>query len=184
MPISNPIGAAKATTKAIDFQVDLGKTLANPSLEGAKELIKEHPVGSAVTAGAALAAAGLATAGIVSNITNTMAVKENTKATQAGIAAINAAPTSQLPIAAATAAPLPSTAVQTGAAVAPSTPTMPQTEVVRVGGSSTSSKKRKRSSKTANQYFTQKVGIVVQNRNVNTGITINKRYLNKEILLN
>ena len=161
-----------------NFGGNVAQVAANPTLENAAKVFKENPVIAGATVAATVAAVGLGTSALLSNIANTAAVKENTKVMQTE--GINISPTSNL---------LPQTSSITGAALpaasvsSPQTPTLPQTQIVRVGGTTSSTRRRKRTSKAVMPSIRQNVNVLVQNRNSSTGIRQTKRYLNKEIIL-
>lgn len=77
--IEKPSLALSVPKDVLNFQSDAGKLLANPSLSAAKELVTESPVISSLVAAGGVAAVGLGTASIVSNVVNTQAVKRNTE---------------------------------------------------------------------------------------------------------
>ena len=77
---ANPIGAVKKTTQAGEALVDLGKTVADPSLETEKEFIEEHPYATAALAAAAAAAAAKLLLPAIVATRQTIATQEQTKA--------------------------------------------------------------------------------------------------------
>lgn len=83
--IQNPVKSIDVATSAPGKLANVGANLSNliadPSIENAKNLYKENPLITGAATAAAVVAVGLGTANIISNITNTAAVKANTKAT-------------------------------------------------------------------------------------------------------
>jgi hypothetical protein len=83
--ISHPIETldivVSAPSKLANVGVNLANLGANPTLANVETLYKENPVITGVATGAAVIAGGLAAGNIISNITNTAAVKANTAAT-------------------------------------------------------------------------------------------------------
>ena len=179
--ISKPLETTKAVVEAPANLANLGgniaELVAEPSLEKAKDIFKENPVLATTAAVATVAAVGLTTAGVVSSVLNTQAVKAQTQA-------LKELPTS-------TSSVLPSavsSAEQTSKEISTSTPTVAQTPITPAtepliatagGGTSTTTRRRKPASKPTNQYFNQKVAVVVQNRQNNVS---SKRYIKNEVL--
>lgn len=179
---------------ALDLQKDLYQGAKEPSLEVATQFLKEHPYFSSAAALTGLAALGFGATKALSIYTtwqNTQAMQEGTKELIKEKETQNKTPTpapipatpSITPIAAAPAAAPSLNSTVPAAASAPTTPPTPQTQVVRVGGSSTSTKRKKRSSKAVMPSVRQSVNVIVQNRSSSTGIRQSKRYLNKELLI-
>lgn len=84
--IKSPTTAAKvldvgAKINPSSFGADLGTFIENPSKENIKTLVTENKETIAVLGGAAAIVGGIASAGLIANIANTQAVKENTKTT-------------------------------------------------------------------------------------------------------
>jgi hypothetical protein len=71
----------KAPSSLVNLGSNIGKTIDNPSFENVKTTFKENPVAAGVLVGAAALTTGALTAGIISNVANTQAVKKNTAAT-------------------------------------------------------------------------------------------------------
>lgn len=97
---ANPQGAQtvveKAPSQLANFGQNVGSLVSDPSLNNVKEIYKENPVIATTATAAVVGAIGLATAGIVSNISNTLAIKKNTAATQDAIQAISDPATQQI----------------------------------------------------------------------------------------
>ena len=78
---NDPKLIVSAPSNVLNFQSDVGKLIADPNLENAKELITESPVISSLVAGATIASVGYGASSLISSYMNTQAVKENTQAT-------------------------------------------------------------------------------------------------------
>lgn len=180
--IKNPSGAASTVGKTVEAQIDLGSMIANPTKEGALEFIKEHPVATGAVAGVAALAVGKATTGIVSTLLNTKAIRENTAA---NLQSKNQEPTppeysvieEKSDYGSGTTVGTNAPAVPVSGQQAPTTPVMPETEVL----STTTAKKRK--------YHRHKAVIPSIRQNVNVMVSNNsnryssKKYINREVLV-
>jgi hypothetical protein len=152
---------------------DTADLIANPTKEGAIQFLKDHPYLTAATAAVALAAAGygsLGLASIISNYFNTKAVKENTEATLGGQGGL---PTT-----------LPDNSNNQGSPLSSDVPITPSTTTVNP--SKTAGTKRNKSKPKAKPMgnISQRVNVIVSNKNSSVGIRATKRYLNREVLMN
>ena len=175
--------ALNAPSKLANFGGNLAEVITNPSIEGAKQLVKENPIiagaaGVAVATGVGLGVGGLVST--ISNIQNTQAVKENTKASLGGSSP-------EVPIAQ-TVSSLPVSVVDksgefktppAATGIAQLTPVTPQTQKISSGVSKKRYKPRKQAKM---QPISQKVNVIVSNRSVSTGTRINAKYINREVL--
>lgn len=179
--IAQPAKTAEAVLSAPAAVANLGGNVANfisdPSLSSAKKIYTDNPIAATIATGAAVLGAGVGigtAASLVSNYQNTKAVKENTAATLgagtdiAGPQLIKLVDKSNefktQPI---------NTAVQT--------PVTPQTQTLS-STSKSSKKRKKRTSKAVMPNISQRVNVVVANRNISTGIRQNKKYIKRAIL--
>lgn len=161
---------AKAPGELAKFGGDLAELGADPSLETAKELIKESPLLTAgaglIISGAAVGTAARVAAPIVggaisrANQKSEVVVKESA-ASAAQVAPV-AAPVSQATVGAA----------------APTAPVTPQTKTVT---KTPSKKRRKRRTATKKRSVNQRVNIVISNKT--TGQRVTNKYI-KEACLN
>lgn len=176
--INQPKAVAQAVAETPGNLANFGGNVANlvaePSKENLKTLVQENPL---ITAGAGAAAAlivGKGVASTVATVSNTMAVKENTKASQ----------DTPLPT---VAAALPETKTSSGAVaaapVASATPVTPETKplLATAGGSSTSGTRRKARKSTKPTAINQKVNILINNKSSSVGIA-NKKFIKEAIL--
>lgn len=171
----------EAVTKAVvNAPVELGKFggdvadfAANPSISSAKQIVTESPVISTALAAGAVIAAGKTAAPVIGGLIQKEAVEEQTKALEK---AIETPLPTQSPS-------LTNTGTTTAPAVAPQTPLTPQTKpLIATAGSSTSTRKKRRSKRPSSPSVRQSVNIVVSNRASSTGIRSTKRLINKEVL--
>jgi len=162
-----PVQTAKALIEApsqlSEFGSGIGQLATKPSLESAKALFKESPIltGAALAAVAVVAGKGIFPA--IATARQTEAIQEQTEAIK-GVGAV--LPTEQANYATA----------PVGKSTAPSVPVTPQTQTVMAGAT----KKYKRKAKKAilTSRISQKVNVLVANKNTN----IAKRYISKEVL--
>jgi hypothetical protein len=155
--------AIDTTTGLINVGKNLGELVKEPTLENFKELVTDNPV---LIGGAALAiggAAAIAGAGIVSNILNREAVKENTEA-------ILNSNNNNLPL----------TQTKKVDALAPILPITPQTQTL----TKTTTTKRKKKKINPPMNISQKVNVMVNNKNSSVGIRVPQKYLNRQALYN
>ncbi len=153
---------------------NIGQLIAEPSYENVKALVKENPVivGGAVAAGALLV--GKSAGGLISSALTRSEMEKQTEAlVKIGEQNKN--------LVAATPIDEQITVVDKTyrAEGAPLTPSTQKVSSIK----QPSTKKKKRTLKPINQYFTQKTNVVVQNKNTTTGIKNTKRYINKELLV-
>lgn len=94
---SNPDKASAAAFNVAaatnNFTQNVGEFALDPSLEKAKEIVTENPIVAAAAGTALAVAVGGGIAGAVATVTNTMAVKENTKQMQSGNPSLPGTPT-------------------------------------------------------------------------------------------
>lgn len=181
--VSQPAESAKAVISAPSNLANVGSNIATliaePTLEHAKDLIKENPiiVGSAIAAGT-IAAGSVIIPAITSN-RNIAAINEQTKAIQDSTTALLKDTEKDVVV-------KDTTLTTATTAAAPITPVTAQTQPIyaTTGNAKTSTKRKRRSSKPTIQNFTQKTNVIVQNKNTSTGIKQTKRYLNKVPLFN
>jgi hypothetical protein len=174
--ISNPGGALSTVSKTVNAQIDLGKTIANPSLNAAEQYLKEHPGASVALGAGALAVVGggvgLA-ANTVATYLNSSATRENTNSTSSPDTALNGS----LPVD--TTSRLSAPEVMTSPAAAPTAPQsaiIPQTQTIT--SSNISVRRKKHYKKLTIAPISQRVNVIVSNRSVGT---TNKTYLNRGI---
>ena len=164
--VQNPLGAASAvanTPSALaNFGANASNLIANPTVDNAKNLVKENPaITGLLAAGAAVAIGGGALAA-VSSLANTQATKANTAAIQGGVLGNN----DNLPAAATNNAAAGVIPTNTGNPITPAT-------TVISSSSGNSTKKRKRSkSKPTITNISQRVNVQVSNNQAT------KKYLN------
>ena len=169
-----------APSSLANFGGNAAELIANPSLSNAKTLIKENPVVATLAGAGAVAAIG----GGVGLAANTVATFVNSRATKANTAATLGGDTT--------------TPEDTGinvidksgqfrimpveqGAIAPATPITPQTQ--KVSKSGTVRRRKRKSKSSVPTSISQRVNVVVANKNTTTGIS-NRRFINREVLLN
>ncbi len=163
-------------SELMKFGSDAAKVIENPTLQNAKNLIKESPVISAVVGAAAVGAVGLGVSGLIASVANTISTKENSAALMAaaGGTIINQSREDWEKEMNAEAAkygnelPFPKTAENK--AIAAPLPITPATQTVQAKSLTTTRKRAKRQIKTGN--ISQRVNILI-----NSGKFINKRSL-------
>lgn len=179
---SNPLKAAEVAVSTpsnlINFGSNVGGFLTDPSIENAKKIIKENPIISGVTAATILGSVGLGAAGIVSNIMNTRATKENTNAMET----LGNLPQGDRDIRIFLEEPQsPSKPIPSGGnGVTPLAPITPETKSISAGRT----KKARRSKKTPKiPNISQRVNVIVSNKSSSIGIkNSSKNYLKREVL--
>lgn len=168
-----------APTSLTNFGSNIGQLINEPSVEKAKELVKENPLLAAGTAAAGVSAVGLGTAGIVSSVLNTQSIREQTETIKETSKSLPAASTSLE-----TPKTTPSAAVATP--TAPQTPITPETKPLIAtagsGGTTTSKRKKRTSIKPTNQNIRQNVNVIVSNRSNSTGMKQTAKYIKREVL--
>lgn len=175
--ISNPIGAAKTVGKTVQAQVDLGKAIANPSIESAKEFVLDHPVATAAAATVAAAVVTKTVAPLISGALTRDAIQDQTKAL---IKEKESSETSPSPLVTAPSEVTPiSKQPLLGAAA---TPVTGQTELIATttGGSNGTTRRKRRAVKAPEQRISQKVNVIVANRAISRNTN---KYLNRELLV-
>lgn len=173
--VQEPAKITKIVTKApselAQFGGDIAKFVSDPSLESAKQIIKESPVISGVVAAAAAVGIGAAAVPAISGYLTREEMEKQTAALEAQVKATeatNVGAISTLPYPSSTApAPIPVT---------------PQTETVMAGGIKVSPRRKRRISVAVMPSVRQNVNVIVQNRNFSTGIRHTKNYLNYMVL--
>lgn len=174
---TKPLESAKALISAPENLANFGSNAATlisePTKENLKTLINENPIissGVALGAGAAIVSVA---APVVGGLLTREAIKDQTDIIAKAIGESNPMPTS-------------SGQVLTSSPTASAVPVTPETKplIATAGGGSTStSKRRKRTPKTPLMpSVRQNVNILVQNKSSSVGIKQTKRYINKEIL--
>lgn len=147
-----------------ELGADIGYFAENPSLENLENIFKDNPVASSVAGAAVLGAVGLGAAGLISTISNTQAIKSNTKATKKAIEAFNI----QSPLMSSSGT-LPAETMLENSEIAQAQPITPSTQVLgtSAGSLSTSRKRRKQHYKqSASQIM--RVNIYNQSKHLNT----------------
>lgn len=178
--ITNPIGAAKTVEKTVEAQLDLGKTLANPSIEAAKEFVSEHPIATAAGAAGAALLVGKVAAPLISGALSRDAIQDQTKALIK-----QAEEKAKSPETPQITTPLVNNStmgtVPTTAPVAAATPVTPKTELIATtgGGSVSTTKRKRRAVKPQEQRISQRVNVIVANQ-ANSKET--NKYLNRSLL--
>lgn len=170
----SPTNAAKAVvqTPANLAQVggNIAGLLADPSLENAKNIVKENPVTTGVLVGAAGLGTGIALAPTIASIANTKALNKTTEAlidqpeTVQPEVIRSANPGTLTPVVAKETFADQSKTIET-TSPASQLPVTPQTQTVAAGGTSTSKKRKPRRRKPQRQNISQKVNVVVANQN-------------------
>lgn len=155
-PTKSIKAAVSAPSELAQFGGDIATFAADPSLSTAKQIVTESPLLSAAAGILAVGGITKAAAPIISGALTRGAIQEQTEAlTQGGVSVVDKS---------------------AGFQMAPTTPTLPQTAAV----TTTTSKKRKRSvRKPVIQPISQRVNVLVQNKNTAYGI---KNYIKREIL--
>lgn len=173
--VREPAAVAKTLTKApselAQFGGDIATLATAPSLESAKQVVKESPL---LTAAAGLAVVGAGAAVIAPAVSGYLTRQEMEKQTEAFERQAVAAEAGRITVVDKSAefGTLPYT---------PETmPTTAKTEIVKEGVTKQLAKRRKRVSKPVLQPISQRVNVVVQNRSNAYGI---KNYLKREVLL-
>lgn len=168
--ISTLASSEKARTAVINapselaqFGADLGQLIQEPSIQKAKELVKESPIISSLVGAAAVAGVGLGTAGVVSTILNTQAIKENTKV-KAGAGNITNPETAQYEGA--------GTGKERIVQTEEEMPVTPQTSTISTGKT-----RRKPSRKAKIEGVRQNVRVEVINSSRSTGLSLTKKYI-------
>jgi len=160
--INQPAKIAEAVVKTPSALVNVGGNIANlaadPSIENIKTLVKENPV---IVGGAAAAAAIVGAKTILPAIVTSRQIAATEKQTEA----IEAA-----------------TAGMSGGGISATqqqiTPQLPATERIVTTATTTSKKRRKAAKKAVIQPISQRVNVVVQNKNTAYGI---KNYLKRSV---
>lgn len=166
--INKPSLLVDTPSAVLNFQENVGELIAQPSIEKAKDIIKENPITSAVAGAAVLGAGALAIAPVISSISQTSAIKEQTEAIKEA--------TAQLP---AESNAKPKTTQEVAASATPLTPATQ--EIRATAGTSTSKRRKKRRVEPPRANINQNVRVVVANKT--TGINITKKYLKEDILV-
>ena len=141
-----------------NFLGNAGGLVADPSISKAKELISENPL----VAGAVAVGGALAIGGIASNVINTLAVKENTRAT------IDS--NKELAIGTNNQTTSNANAPPTDLGISTIAPERPTTNLT------TARKRYKRAKKEEVKSMNQRVNVLINNRSIGSQIQ-NKRYL-------
>lgn len=159
-----------------NFGGNAANLAADPTLSNAKTLIKENPVVSTLVGAGAVAAIG----GGVGLAANTIATFTNSQATKANTAASapsEALPTDNLIKVIDKSGDIPPITNTNNNAPSPQTP---QTQKVSSG--STTRKRKKAKAKPTNMIQNVRVNVVNQSKSI--GQQLNKRYLNRQVMLN
>jgi len=156
--------AAISTPSALaNFGGNVATLIVDPSIDNAKKVIKENPIITTAVGAAAVAAVGIGTANVLSNIANTQAIKENTASKLPTNTLIPSTPNiSQNSQAVTSAVPTIS-----GSAVAASpVPVTPETKplIATAGGSNSLSKRKRRKLSKNMPSMRQTVNVAVGNR--------------------
>lgn len=160
--VKQPKAAAEAVIKAPKELAQFGGNVAdvavNPSKESVSNLIKESPVLTAAAGAAGLAAVGGSVAGLVSGALTRGEIKKQTEALTT-LAEKQVLTTTQ-------------------PTIAPQQAITPATQAVKEAAPlSTTSTPRKRRSRSRSKPISQRVNVIVNQKN--TGVRITKKYLNK-----
>jgi len=154
---------------------NVGKAIDNPSLTNIKNVFTETPAAAIVAGGAA---AVLAT-GVVSNLASSIATYENTKSVRENTAATLGGSSEDSTFSA-----LPISVIDKTSSSLPvvsNNNPIPQTPQTKAISSGTRKKASRKPRKPLQSNISQRVNVIVSNRNSSTGIA-NKRYLNREVL--
>lgn len=169
--VSQPAAVSKLIIKTPTALGNFGANVAgfavNPTIEGAKTIIKENPVVSAVAGAAVAGAAVVAVAPAVSGYLTREEMKKQTEVFKEGLevqkgkggATITQVPAERNNI----------------------TPALPQTQTIE--GTTAPKRKKRRSSKPIMQNFSQRVSVLVNNRSSSTGVRQTKNYINERLLV-
>lgn len=176
-----PLESAKALISApsnlANFGGNAANLIASPSVSNLKTLAKENPI---LTGAAALATA-VTVGGGIGLAANTAATFINSQATKANTAA-SLGGTEDLPVTVVDkSGQFQATPATGGTAIAPSTPITPQTQAVSKSG--VVRRRKRKSMRSTPTNISQKVNVVVANKTTTTGIS-NRRFINREVLLN
>jgi hypothetical protein len=150
---------AKAPSELAQFGGDVANLAQNPSLESAKQLIQESPIISTAVAAAGALALGKALVPAVVATQQTSAIKEQTEAIKGATAGYVVSPSG-------TEGVLP---------LSPSVPVTPPTKTVEAG---TQRRRRRIKAKTTTGNITQRVNVLVSNRNA----IATKKYIRRNVL--
>lgn len=156
-----PESLVKVPQQTIGFSAAIGSLFADPSISGITKIVKEYPVASGITAAAGLITVGKGALPAVASFSQTRAIRENTKAIEG---------MGQIPETAQT-LELPSSSGE-GLIDQPmindqKTPVTSPTQEL------TSTRKRRKTKKSEPIRVSQRVNVVVSQRN-----SQNKKYLN------
>jgi len=165
-PVKSFKAAVQAPSELAQFGGDIATFAANPSLESAKQIVKESPIISAA-AGLLVAGGAIKTiAPAIATIKQTEAIKEQTTAIQGATASIGQ--------------PQGITVTDLSKVQTPLTPVMPQTS--QVSSATPTRKRRKGVKKAVLPSINQSVRVNVINSSKSVGISQTKRYLNRQLL--
>lgn len=162
--VREPAAAAKVISQApsqlAQFGGDVAQFATNPSVDTAKQIIKESPVISAAVGVAVAGAAAAAILPAVSSARQTSAIKEQTEVLKDGSISVVDKSKGYFDTPATNESPIPQ---------------LPQTKTISAG--TTAKKKRKKKAAPQVQNISQRVNIAIANRH-SVGNTSTKRYLN------
>jgi hypothetical protein len=176
--VSNPAAAAKAIQNTpqdlANFGANAATLAANPSLANAKQLITDNPVISGVVGVAAAATIG----GGIGLAANTAATFLNSRATKENTAA--SVGDSSTPNASSNVLPSDNSS-QTTIPTNQGVPATAQTQTIQTGAVR---RRKRKSTRSVPSEINQNVKINVINSSRSVGQLANKRYINREVLLN
>lgn len=164
-PVKSLKAAVQAPSELAQFGGDVASFVANPSLESAKQIVKESPIISAATGLLVAGGAVKTIAPAIASIKQTEAIKEQTAAIEGATKAVQ---------------PQGITVTDLSQAQTPLTPVMPQTSQVSAG--TQARKRRKGVRKAAMPSVNQSVRVNVINSSKSVGISHTKKYLNRQLL--
>lgn len=151
----------KAPSELAEFGAGVGNLVAQPSVESAKKLFEESPILTTLTGAALVGGAVKTILPAIATARQTAAINEQTEAIREG--------TSKL--------------LPTESGIIGSTkPITPPTETISAGVKRKPSKKRLKAPQSPN--ISQRVNVIVSNKSSSIGLRQNKKYINREVLLN
>lgn len=171
-PVSSVKTIVSAPGELAQFGGDVATFVKEPSVENAKQIVKESPVISGVLGGVGVAALSKGLAPAVGAYLQKEAAEEQTEAIKEQTQVIKET--------AIMGGSGPKTPIAATTPVAPQTPITPETKpLIATAGSRVSTSKRKTTKKTPSQTIRQSVNVLVSNRSNSVGM---KRYINRRVL--
>jgi len=164
-PVQTAKAVASAPSELAEFGGGIAKLITQPSVESAKELFEDSPILTTLTGAALVGGAAKSILPAIATTRQTAAINEQTEA----LKSITGGVSGILP-------------VEKEAVVGSTKPITPPTETISAGVKRKPSRKRLKAPVSPN--ISQRVNIMVSNKNSSVGIRQSKKYLNREVLLN